>query len=166
VRLTKLIVLFGATALLCAVVAFSYRAKEPSPQRYDLVRKDFSLGTVPLAIMLPPATVARIIDADTIDFNTTPERRTERRLILKRRPRPQDTAYTHASSLTNGGVVAYNVSVEKAVGSGGQEAQLSGFLEMPGLTVLVTCRDQSKDSPRPDWCLPLLDHLSIASRPR
>jgi hypothetical protein len=166
VRYVGSIVLVGAAALFGILGGTAYRAGLLSWPWSDLVSKDFVLGAVPLAIALPAATVTRMRDANTVDFNTTPGRRIERRLSLTLAARLPDAAYAHTKRLRNGGVVAYSVSTEAGGGSGGREAHLSGVLEMPGLMLQVTCSDQSEDAPQPDWCLPLLDHLAIVRQPK
>jgi hypothetical protein len=68
-----------------------------------------------------------------------------------------NTAMQHAAVLANAMTLHYTSQVDEAVGSGGAETRLSGWLTSTP-PVVVSCTAQA-EYPNAEWCLPIIGQL-------
>jgi hypothetical protein len=68
-----------------------------------------------------------------------------------------NTAMQHAAVLANAMTLHYSSQVDEAVGSGGAETRLSGWLTSTP-PVVVSCTAQA-EYPNAEWCLPIIGQL-------
>lgn len=94
-------------------------------------------------------------------FSVSLSQRLMRQLHLRPASRVSNERYVRVEKLSSGTVLRYNVDYDVGGGSGGTEAVLEGVLELGTRILAVTCLDQDElSTPRPEWCLDFLRHLS------
>lgn len=101
-------------------------------------------------------------DLIAITLNRPPQR-VNRDILLAMKAFGPDVTLDRELRLANGATLRYTVyrNPNATWGSGGPEADLYGVIEQDGLTIHVSCSDQSDWGPDPRWCIPYLHHVSL-----
>jgi hypothetical protein len=136
--------------------------QEPPAAPEVLERKSFAFDGVAYELQLPVrGRVYAAADSVRIsDFSTRAMQ------FIEFKKAQDDPGGNRKHALKNGHTLTYRVDYDLGGGSGGTEGELVGRMEIGGHALLVTCRDQKKGRPEPEWCFPYLGTLAIVASPR
>ena len=126
-------------------------------ERSDLIHHQFDLGGQSFTIELP-SEFQRDPNVAVVQFSR-PEYRNVRSLRFTT-SLPILSESVHQTTLSQGGKLNYDI-VTHGGGSGGNEAELVGHLELGQSSIGVTATDQDEFSPNPEWCIEFLHTLKM-----
>jgi hypothetical protein len=99
--------------------------------------------------------MAEMTNGLALIFNT--EGRAPSRIVFTSTGALDDTGMTEVAVLPNGMTLHYLTEVDEAMGSGGAEVRLRGWVNsLPPLAVTCTAQDETPDAA---WCVPVLGGL-------
>ncbi len=151
-----------------SVIAFGVAtcASAQAPSNSPLVRKQFTLDGVALAVSLPPANAAKAsVLGRRIIIDFARNMRLERVMTLSIDGLPAEGPVGPKRVLPGGGWFTYRLEDDIGGGSGGPIAKLSGILELGSVEITVTCTDQDEWSRDPEWCLPYVSRIALDRGP-
>ena len=160
-RRAVLVLLAGVAPIWPAAFVAAQRAADP-----PLVRKEFVLDGMTLAVSVPEANAERIsVRAGRITIDFAKNMRLQRALFLSRGSLPAGGPLGPKRELPSGGRLSYRLEDDTGGGSGGPIAELNGILEIGPVELAVTCTDQSEWSRDPEWCLPYVGRIEFVKAP-
>jgi hypothetical protein len=131
------------------------------PSESSVVPIAFELDQEYFVIFLPTITTMSNL-VGQVAFNITKGRRLQRTLHLATTV-GNDTGYSHQLQMASGSVLKFQIMDNTSGGSGGPIAELTGIMKIGTHHLAVTCTDQDEWRREPDWCLPYLNFLVVAT---
>jgi hypothetical protein len=132
----------------------------PAPPE-GLISAQFTLADARYSLLVPGAAETQRPTAERPYFTMVPLPHGRMVRFFRLAAGGEDDRYDRSMKLGNGAVLRYRIAEDVGGGSGGQEAELTGQLQIEGRTLAVTCHDQGEWSRHPDWCLAYLHHLRL-----